>query len=160
MENHFYYIKSPPLNVAILLRTCVTSVIIQTCKELSVSKMFIYCISEERVWKLAYRFPNFLPESHLSTESLHCRRARHLDPPYLFDMTSDPGEMRPIDINSNSEYKKIVNIVDEATQKHIKSIQEVKSRLKMVDISWYPHLQPCCNFPLCSCTEEKYKDVR
>ena len=105
-----------------------------------------------------YRYPTpHLNDTFTPTNSMNCAFYFKLDPPYLFNMTSDPGENNPIDINSDSKYQDVISAVAKAKENHRNSIPHVESSLTFAKILWYPHLLSCCNFPFCSCMEEKYK---
>ena len=81
-----------------------------------------------------------------------------MDPPVLYDMTSDPGEHRPIRIDTDEKYRKIAAIIETAVKNHKKSIKPVQNQFQLSKVMWLPHLQTCCNFPYCSCTDPKYPD--
>ena len=114
-------------------------------------------ISESVVWKLVYRAPSKDLNITYTAFDIDCPNYVQLNPPYLFNIDMDPGENNPISIESNTKYKAIVSVIDKATEKHKNSIPKVESMLTLWRVLWYPHLQPCCNFPTCSCLEEKYK---
>lgn len=117
---------------------------------------------ETEVWKLVYRAPSHDLNITYTWADIHCTTYVHLRPPFLFNINSDPGENHPLKLDSDPKYQDIVTLIDKATEKHRKSISYVKSSLTFWKLLWYPHLQPCCNFPLCYCMEEKYKteDIR
>lgn len=72
------------------------------------------------------------------------------DPPLLFDITTDPGEMNPID-PSNQQHKDIIQQIKVAVSKHQEYVKPVPSQLDVV--LWRPWLQSCCNYPYCKCIE-------
>lgn len=71
-------------------------------------------------------------------------------------MSSDPGEQRPIPINSDKEYQQLVDIMLKALDAHIQSVGIVDSQLTIPRMMWNPLLQPCCNFPSCKCSDPRY----
>ncbi|XP_021378066.1 steryl-sulfatase-like isoform X1 [Mizuhopecten yessoensis] len=111
------------------------------------------------IWKLVYELPEYLPGTQKCTFTCRCRDAIKLERPYLYDITSDPGENRPIDITSDQKYKELAELMIKATEEHTSSIVPVDCRLSFFKMLWRPQMQPCCNFPYCSCVDSKYKDV-
>ena len=53
-------------------------------------------------------------------------------------------------------YKELKDIMEKAIDEHKKSIVPVASQFSYYRRQWKPWLQPCCNFPYCSCTDPKY----
>ena len=105
-----------------------------------------------------YRYPiEQLNGTFTFINAMVCGSYFHLDPPFLFDMTLDPGENNPIDIESDPKYREVIYTVAKAKDSHRNSISYVESCLTFAKTQWYPHLLSCCNFPFCSCMEEKYK---
>jgi len=74
-------------------------------------------------------------------------------------MTSDPGERRPINIESDKKYSDIIKQIMEGLKRHKASIVPVQSRLNWNSIYWRPTMQPCCNFPYCNCADPKYPEL-
>ena len=81
-----------------------------------------------------------------------------LDPPVLYDVTSDPEENHPIRSDQDEETKQITDRIITALAEHLKSIKPVDSQFTAKAIMWLPQLQECCNFPYCSCIDKKYED--
>ncbi|XP_055956788.1 steryl-sulfatase-like isoform X1 [Patella vulgata] len=107
------------------------------------------------VWKLAIRSPNYLPGKQVCRFFCNCRNAVVNNPPLLYDMTSDPSELRPLDL---SRYPEIVNIMLKAMDDHKNSIIPQPCQMDLSRILWKPWLQPCCgSFPSCSCIDKKYE---
>ncbi|XP_060083865.1 steryl-sulfatase-like [Ylistrum balloti] len=111
------------------------------------------------IWKLVYEVPDYLPGQQRCLFVCNCWDAIKLERPYLYDITSDPGENRPIDISSDKKYKEIAELMIKATEDHKNSIAPVDCRLSFFKLLWRPYMQPCCNFPYCSCVDIKYKDI-
>ena len=109
-----------------------------------------------QVWKLAYRFPNYLPNQTVCRYACFCSRALILNPPVLFDMTSDPEENKPIKIDTDPEYTKIADAINKAVENHKNSIAPCENQFVLQKLLWSPGLQTCCNFPHCHCTDSKY----
>ena len=117
--------------------------------------IFFLCLGNH-VWKLAYRYPDYLPNKTVCRYACSCKKALVLDPPVLFDMTSDPGENNPIRIDSNPKFTEIAELVDKAVEDHRKSIEPYENQFILPKLLWNPGLQTCCNFPYCSCVDPKY----
>ena len=115
-------------------------------------------ISESVVWKLVHRAPSRNLNMTYTAFDIDCPNYVYLNPPYLFNIDMDPGENNPIHIDSSTKYTAIVSAINKASEKHKKRIPKVESMLTLWRVLWYPHLQPCCNFPTCSCLEAKYKE--
>lgn len=131
--------------------------------------LFHYCTDEihavrykprtgSKTWKLAFKEPDYLPNATRCHFACSCRHARVLDPPKLYDLTSDPEENHPIRSDLDLETKLITDKIYSALVDHIRSIQPVESQFSLKRILWLPWLQNCCNFPSCSCIDEKYGD--
>ncbi|XP_069116833.1 steryl-sulfatase-like [Argopecten irradians] len=115
--------------------------------------------SGSTVWKLAYEEPDYLPGTQRCLFACNCEDAIKFEQPILYDITSDPGESKPIDISSDKKYKDLAELMIKATEEHKASIVPVDCRLTFFKILWRPHMQPCCNFPYCSCSDHKYKHI-
>ncbi|XP_033736263.1 LOW QUALITY PROTEIN: steryl-sulfatase-like [Pecten maximus] len=116
--------------------------------------------SGSTIWKLVYEEPEYLPGTQKCRFVCNCRDAVKLPRPALYDITSDPGENKPIDITSYQKYKDLAEIMIKATEKHKASIVPVDCRLSLFKLLWRPHMQPCCNFPYCSCVDDKYQNIQ
>lgn len=85
-----------------------------------------------------------------------CDNAIILDPPVFYEMTSDPGEKVPIPSDSSDKFKKMRDLMIKELELHVKSVGTINSQMTFTKMLWHPHLQPCCNFPSCQCTDPKY----
>ncbi|XP_078000864.1 steryl-sulfatase-like isoform X1 [Glandiceps talaboti] len=75
------------------------------------------------------------------------------DPPLVFDLTHDPGEHRPLESNDGKTIV-LVEMAREAVDKHNNTIIPVEDQFQVKKRALFrPWLQPCCNFPFCSCKE-------
>ena len=85
-----------------------------------------------------------------------CDGALHLDPPKLYDLTSDPAATLPLDLG---QHPAVVSAMLEALEEHRGSLTEVPSQFTWSRLSWQPWKQPCCNFPSCACEDDKFKGM-
>ncbi|XP_028415082.1 arylsulfatase E-like [Dendronephthya gigantea] len=72
------------------------------------------------------------------------------DPPLLYDITNDPYESNPLE---TGDYKDVILKMKEATKRHKLGVKPVPSQLSYPHNVWRSSLQPCCNFPYCTCVE-------
>lgn len=80
----------------------------------------------------------------------------HRNQPLLFDMTNNPREDEPIDF-SDPRYVEYISKTAHALKRHQETLDpHTTSQTSWWNFLWKPHLQPCCNFPHCSCTDPKY----
>ncbi|PVD24528.1 hypothetical protein C0Q70_15011 [Pomacea canaliculata] len=105
------------------------------------------------VWKLSLREPRtFNPELFDN----FCADVIHLDPPRLYDITSDPAESTPL---NSSQYPGVTNTMLFALADHKQSIVAVPNQFTLAKIVWIPWKQDCCNFPACSCEDELFQGM-
>ncbi len=119
---------------------------------------YLFNFAGTAVWKVRYATPNWLPGRD-DCGSLLCRcdgkdTIWH-EHPLVFDMTSDPKESYPLD-KDDAMYNYVIDITNKAKEKHLKSMETAPTPPSDAEHLWQPHLQPCCNFPICSCTDPKY----
>ncbi|KAL8576167.1 hypothetical protein ACOMHN_027822 [Nucella lapillus] len=105
--------------------------------------------SGKTIWKLMFREPS-------NTLADQCLNALHLDPPKLYDLTSDPTASVPL---SGEDHPQVVSAIVKAVRQHQDSVQEVPSQFAWWRMMWQPWNQPCCNFPVCACEDEKFKGM-
>lgn len=74
------------------------------------------------------------------------------DPPLLFDITNDPYEKQQLN-TSTAVHQDVIRKIEEATRNHKLGVESVPNQLGYPNAWWNPFLQPCCNFPFCSCVE-------
>ncbi|KAK3093631.1 hypothetical protein FSP39_018297 [Pinctada imbricata] len=103
-----------------------------------------------KVWKLVYETPDYLPGQNRCTFACICFQSIQLEEPLLYEMVSDPGEENPENIIDHME---IVKTIQEAVKKHKESLQPVPSMMTWYKVLWRPNMQPCCNFPYCNCKD-------
>jgi arylsulfatase A-like enzyme len=128
--------------------------------------MFHYCGSSIHAVRYRPRAGNVTWKSHFATpiwspgkqecerENTVCgcfgERVIHHDPPLLYDITNDPYEHRQLDTRQHQD---IIDRIKEAMKEHKSGVKPVPSQLSHPKDAWSPFLQPCCNFPYCSCVE-------
>ena len=126
--------------------------------------MFHYCGSSihavryrpragNTTWKAHFVTPIWVPgKQECKGEDIVCgcfgdEVIQH-DPPLLYDITNDPYEHHQLDTNQD-----IIVKINEAMKNHKSGVKPVPSQLSYPHDVWSPFLQPCCNFPYCSCVE-------
>ncbi|GAB6027062.1 hypothetical protein CHUAL_013789 [Chamberlinius hualienensis] len=116
--------------------------------------------NETHVWKAMFATPNWLPNTTTCQFLCSCRNkfVTFHDPPLLYNIAEDETESRPISVDS-LEYQNAITIIRDQIDIHEKSITPVENQLVWWKSLWLPWLQPCCNFPFCQCTENKYKGI-
>ncbi|EEC04263.1 arylsulfatase, putative [Ixodes scapularis] len=104
------------------------------------------------VWKVHF---------HSSDESqcpyvCHCYGSYvlHHDPPLVFHLDTDPSERNPLSVSSDPRVHKVLAAVKDALRGHEASLDSLPQQFNFINTFWLPWLQPCCNFPRCSCREE------
>ncbi|CAN7999824.1 unnamed protein product [Ixodes hexagonus] len=104
------------------------------------------------VWKVHF---------HSSDESqcpyvCHCYGSYvlHHDPPLVFHLDTDPSERNPLSPSSDPRVHKVVAAARDALRGHTASLEVLPQQFNFLNTFWLPWLQPCCNFPRCSCREE------
>ncbi|XP_071079400.1 steryl-sulfatase-like [Haliotis cracherodii] len=129
--------------------------------------MFHYCGSDVHavryrprgdsiVWKLTLKEPNYLPGRQVCEFVCNCAAAITLEPPHLYDMTSDPGEKQPMNATDHPQvYKKMMHALEE----HVQNVKPVPNQYTFRNVMWRPWLQMCCNnnYPSCTCQDDKFK---
>ena len=113
-------------------------------------------ITDHDVYKLYYYYPKWTP-GHGDTcyPQIGCwcyEDHEKLEKPLLFNMETDPSEHHPLDVNK-PHFQEIVNYIHTATKEHESSFQPVESQFSFGHAIWWPSLQPCCNFPYCTCSD-------
>ncbi|KAM8872727.1 steryl-sulfatase isoform 1-T3 [Synchiropus picturatus] len=110
------------------------------------------------VWKAFYFTPNFHPEDGTSCAHTHvCFCTPHFvtfhSPPLLFDLSRDPSEKTPLTPATQPNFHSILAVMQEAAERHQRSVKPVESQLSAANIMWRPLLQPCCSTfsQLCQC---------
>lgn len=111
-----------------------------------------------KTWKLVLYEPALWPGTNLCKLVCSCNNAIALNPPKLYDITSDPGETTPIQSDLQI-YKDVSEIVNIAILNHRKSLTPVESQFTWGKLAPKLSWQPCCNgvFPFnCLCVDKKY----
>ncbi|KAM9820883.1 steryl-sulfatase [Neosynchiropus ocellatus] len=110
------------------------------------------------VWKAFYFTPNFHPENATSCTHTHlCFCTPHFvtfhSPPLLYDLSRDPSERTPLTPDTQPNFHSILAVMQEAADRHQRSVKPVESQLSGANVIWRPSLQPCCSTfsQLCQC---------
>ncbi|CAH1269202.1 STS [Branchiostoma lanceolatum] len=81
-------------------------------------------------------------------------KVTHHRPPLLYDVTNDPSEIRPISVQSDAKCGDIIARIEKGVEDHRNSLTEVEDQFKPSNFIPRPWMQPCCNVPFCSCTDD------
>nr|XP_006817803.1 PREDICTED: steryl-sulfatase-like [Saccoglossus kowalevskii] len=135
--------------------------------------LFIYCgpwihgvtYRPKRVdisYKVVFTTPKWTPDTEGCFNTWLCRChgewVDHHDPPLVYDLTHDPSERRPLDPRHN-DVTEITSKARDAVAMQEGTVVSVTDQFNIFRIvPLYLWLQPCCNFPLCSCIEEDYEN--
>ena len=129
------------------------------CICLLIIRAHVHISGTGNIWKAHFVTPNWLP----GTESCHffCQcygsDVTVHEPPLLFNLATDPGERRPCTKQSpcgGENYDQVMSVIRTEAQRFANSLPEAESQYAWYNFMPRPWLQPCCNFPYCSCTEE------
>uniref|UniRef100_A0A7S4P9B2 Sulfatase N-terminal domain-containing protein n=1 Tax=Paramoeba aestuarina TaxID=180227 RepID=A0A7S4P9B2_9EUKA len=83
-----------------------------------------------------------------------CGNTYH-DPPLIYDIFEDPGELQPLSIDTK-DYQKALQLITEAKNHHESTLKgDTRSFPRPAEGFSRPWLQPCCNPPFCTCEEEQ-----
>ncbi len=104
------------------------------------------------MWKAFYFTPNFWPESETACfHTLVCfctpEYVTYHNPPLLFDLSKDPSETMPLTPDTEPAFHSILAVMEEAVEKHQKSVKPVESQLSLGNVIWKPWLQPSYSMP-------------
>ncbi|XP_023282694.1 steryl-sulfatase [Seriola lalandi dorsalis] len=114
------------------------------------------------VWKAFYFTPNFYPENETACFHTHvcfCTPeyvTRH-DPPLLFDLSRDPSESSPLTPDTEPAFRSVLAAMEEAVERHRRSVEPAESQMSAGKLLWRPWLQPCCSTlgQLCQCPQDQ-----
>ncbi|KAM4798800.1 LOW QUALITY PROTEIN: steryl-sulfatase-like [Urocitellus parryii] len=102
------------------------------------------------VWKAFYFTPKFHPQGAngcFHTHVCFCLEGhvtRH-QPPLLFDLSTDPGETRPLTPETEPRFWDILRAMQEAADRHTQTLSAaVPDQLSLGNTLWKPWLQVCC----------------
>ncbi|CAH1792263.1 unnamed protein product [Owenia fusiformis] len=108
------------------------------------------------VWKAHFALPNWVPGTEGCAWSCACYDVTWQNPPVLYNIAQDPSERQPVDPTTDI-YKQVMEKINKGVEKHKQSIIPPETNQYSIPRMWWlPWLQPCCNFPYCSCTDPKY----
>uniref|UniRef100_A0A384CCH1 Steroid sulfatase n=1 Tax=Ursus maritimus TaxID=29073 RepID=A0A384CCH1_URSMA len=117
------------------------------------------------VWKAFFFTPKFSPEGAngcFSTHVCFCHGqfVNQHRPPLLFDISRDPRERNPLSPTTEPRFHEIVDIMQEAADRHAQTLQEVPNQLSLGNVLWKPWLQMCCSSSGLSCQCDREKQAR
>ena len=109
-------------------------------------------------WKAHFVTPVWAPGTEVCGEAvILCEcfgdHVTHHDPPLLYDVTHDPYEQYILD-PSLDVHQNVILKMKQAMKDHQREIKPVPKQLGYPNGWVNPRLQPCCNFPYCSCIEK------
>ncbi|XP_037588486.1 steryl-sulfatase [Cebus imitator] len=114
------------------------------------------------IWKAFLFTPNFDPVGSngcFSTHVCFCsgNYVTHHDPPLLFDISKDPRERNPVTPATEPRFHEILKVMQEAVDRHTKTLPEVPNQFSWDNFLWKPWLQLCCPSSglSCQCDREK-----
>ncbi|XP_010334463.2 steryl-sulfatase [Saimiri boliviensis] len=114
------------------------------------------------IWKAFLFTPNFDPVGSngcFSTHVCFCsgNYVTHHDPPLLFDISKDPRERNPVTPATEPRFHEILKVMQEAADRHTKTLPEVPNQFSWDNFFWKPWLQLCCPSSglSCQCDREK-----
>ena len=111
------------------------------------------------MWKMVLYEPAYLPNTDRCDFICQCADATPLDPPPLFDLTSDPSERHPLLAEDLPEYWDLVKLMREELERHKRSIVPVPNMFSVYNMLWRPWNQPYCNFPHFKCADPKFNGL-
>ena len=111
------------------------------------------------IWKVHFIVPNWLPGTEKCFYVCQCYGSfvTELETPLMYNLRTDPGEKRECTQTNpcgSRSYDEVLSVITQATEEFSNSLEEVESQYAWYNFIPRPWLQPCCNFPYCSCTEE------
>lgn len=101
------------------------------------------------IWKAFFFTPNFEPAGANGCHTAHvcpCSGAgvtRH-DPPLLFDIARDPGELHPLTPEVEPRHAKVLGVMAAAARVHTATVDPAPDQLSFGNLVWKPWLQLCC----------------
>lgn len=117
------------------------------------------CLFSDKIWKVHYETPQWLEGTQGCGFACSCFGDHVIvqDPPLLFNIVTDPGENRPCtksDPCADENYDDVIAHVNRAAAEFKSTLTEVENQYTWNKYVTRPWIQPCCNFPYCSCSEE------
>lgn len=102
-------------------------------------------------WDLGTEGCGFICECHDDAVTWH-------DPPLMFNIARDRSERSPIDPKSTA-YAETLREIDRLLEEHKRGINGAESEFENIKIAPRPWLQPCCNFPTCTCIDSRRSEL-
>jgi hypothetical protein len=112
-----------------------------------------YTQDVDHLWKVYFFTPKYKNDHEYKCHYVcmcYASESVHHSPPLLYNLAVDPSEKN----NVADAHPDILLAVEEAVRTHTQSLEvNAESQFSFWNSIWRPDLQPCCNFPLCSCSE-------
>ncbi|CAH1791231.1 unnamed protein product [Owenia fusiformis] len=111
--------------------------------------------SGNAIYKVHYGTPKWLPGKEECEWACSCKyHTIWHDTPLLYNIADDLGELHELD-TSTPENQKVLEIVAQAKQEHEDSVRSrpVPRQFEFMTAFWNHQLQPCGNYPYCSCRD-------
>lgn len=117
------------------------------------SAFLFFSLTGKDVYKLYYATPVWLPGTQGCEDSriCPCDAVTYHDPPLLYNIGRDPSEIHQLSI---ADYGDVVELINKAVADHKSTIPaNIQSQFSLFRMIPNPLLQPCCNFPHCTCVD-------
>lgn len=116
-------------------------------------------------WKAFFFTPKFSPEGAngcFSTHVCFCHghSVSYHHPPLLFDISKDPTERNPVTPATEPRFQEVLDTIQQAVDRHTKTLKAVPNQLSLGNIVWKPWLQMCCSPSGLSCQCDREKQSR
>ncbi|XP_053058012.1 steryl-sulfatase isoform X3 [Acinonyx jubatus] len=117
------------------------------------------------IWKAFFFTPKFSPEGAngcFSTHVCFCHghSVSYHQPPLLFDISRDPTERNPVTPATEPRFQEVLDTMQQAVDRHTKTLKAVPNQLSLGNIVWKPWLQMCCSPSGLSCQCDREKQAR
>uniref|UniRef100_A0A8C8XW51 Steroid sulfatase n=2 Tax=Panthera leo TaxID=9689 RepID=A0A8C8XW51_PANLE len=117
------------------------------------------------IWKAFFFTPKFSPEGAngcFSTHVCFCHghSVSYHHPPLLFDISRDPTERNPVTPATEPRFQEVLDTMQQAVDRHTKTLKAVPNQLSLGNIVWKPWLQMCCSPSGLSCQCDREKQAR
>lgn len=108
-----------------------------------------------KLWKLRTQSPRYLPGQARCSFVCDCVPAPAPAVPSLTDLLRDPEERQPLEAN-DERGAAVREDMAVAIERHQREVTVGPPQMIFTRLIWRPWLQPCCNFPLCNCRDDRW----
>ncbi|XP_040316090.1 steryl-sulfatase [Herpailurus yagouaroundi] len=117
------------------------------------------------IWKAFFFTPKFSPEGANGCFSTHVclchgHSVSYHQPPLLFDISRDPTERNPVTPATEPRFQEVLDTMQQAVDRHTKTLKAVPNQLSLGNIVWKPWLQMCCSPSGLSCQCDRENQAR